>query len=394
MVRPFHDLSWYEKIIVIAGGLFILFSIYHGLWLLFREEPPKKPEPITISTANPISLTDPSLAFGSDGQGFMAATAFETSRDGNNVLLHTQILSLAGHTGTVLPMHKVNMAKPESLTAPDGITNLARGVWRYETPALVYDPDDAGKEWKLFAYKYFWEDRGGPQATLLAQRYGVITYRTTSNPASHKWSQETWLFAADPQYPPFPYRNLVQLHINPLHPSLKNVLSYSRPSVIYKNGGLFMTLSAFTGRDVPGKIVMLASLDHGKSWGYINTPLKTEDAKSLGYDHISGATLAEHNGTVYLLATFGTKELRNDGVHVIPFTNLMRGQLARNNGNGGVQIANHIRPPSDYPSEWGGGFGMWHDNLGAKTGLLMPEIQENGRRFNIMQTRQPLLKEK
>lgn len=395
MLKRLQSLPWQHQIIVVVGSCFIFYVIIYLIMMLMRPSPPPQPSPITLGNApqQTIGMLDPALAFTPDGQsGFMALTLLERDLVSNQTYFNIALARAGGRQDRAWDWSYTNSpftAKSDTLIAPDGSSILAQGIWRHETPGLVYVPDDPGREWKIFTYKYFWPDETQSNNTRLAQRFSVIAYKESADPR-YEWSEETWLFAADPEYPPFPYNQLIKLHLNRLHPSLQNVVSYARPSVIYKQGALLMTLSAFEGQETPARVILIASTDKGRSWAFLNTLLTQQDAKDLGFESLSGATLTEHQGNLYLLATFGTQSLRNYGVHVLGFQDIARGTLLRDPVTKAPRVLSALPPVNDTRrNNWGGGFGVWHDSFAGQEGLLMPEMDNN--RFIIMRTRKNLL---
>jgi hypothetical protein len=267
----------------------------------------------------------------------------------------------------------------EDLLAPDGVSPLLAGAWRYETPSIVYDPGDPGREWKIYAYKYFWAND-----LRIAKRYGVIVVRHTSDPVGNKWSAEEWQFSAAPDYPPPPYQAIVETHLNALSPALGSYTSYARPSVISANGYLLMTLSAFGPQAAPEAIVLLGSADHGRSWVYMGTPLAAGDAPKVGaYTRLSGATLLMQGGRIYLAAVLGDDETANLGTFIFDFADVSAGKLARDE-EGAPRLVRHIPLQSVSPTATGGGFAAYLD--GCVHGVVTSELSGRTGKFQIFKT--------
>ncbi len=70
-------------------------------------------------------------------------------------------------------------SEKENVLGPDNIEPLSDngGIWRYETPGIVYVPDDPGREWKLYAYRYLWTGSEG-----IARLYGFIAAKSPPAP--------------------------------------------------------------------------------------------------------------------------------------------------------------------------------------------------------------------
>lgn len=208
---------------------------------------------------------------------------------------------------------------------PDSPGAEISGYWRYETPSLVYDPKDTGREWKIYAYRYFWT--GDINS---AKKYSAIVYRHTGLIGMGKWSNEQWLLSATPQQPPAPYSNLVKQHLNDMNPDLKDMGYYSQPSVLYSHSLdlLLMTLTAYSQDNKPDRIILLASTDHGENWGYLGTVIRSDDAKKFGkYSRVSSSYLFEQDGQIFFMASFGDDKIENQGIHVFKFADIAVARL-------------------------------------------------------------------
>lgn len=394
-------LPWQYKIVVALGSLFILYTLaYLPYVFIYLKLKPKLEvsAPVTVTGAvQPLGMLDPSIAASADGQQiWMAFTSEEKPADG----------AAGGNTlsvrlATVRPQTSYAKAgaagckkwetwpsgfeaKEDSLLAPDGQTILRTGVWLIETPTLVYDPDDPGKEWKLFAYKYFWAN-DQKDIMAVAHHYGAIVYKYASDPAG-EWSPEQWLFSPAAEYPPPPYQQTVLLHLNRLDPSLQDVTTYARPSAIYKGGLLIMTLSAFTQGTTPDRIIMIASRDHGNSWHYVGTVLQQSDIAAIDHTGIlDGATLLQQDGQVYLAAVLGNAQRRELGTFIYGFDDLSQGRLRRDPATGVPMILNQVPLQGSNAGALGGGSAAYNDACHA--GMLVTAQKGNTREFSIYNTR-------
>jgi hypothetical protein len=273
---------------------------------------------------------------------------------------------------------------------------LDPGIWRAETPGIVYVPDDKGHEWKLYAYKYYWT--GSEQ---LARYYGFIVEKNAPGPYG-PWTEERRLFSAGPvqfgqgtvrNQPPEPYGSMVDYKLNTFSPDLKDVYFYSRPSLQYvpKYKFLFMTLSAFkvpsstNPQKSPDRIVMLKSLDHGRSWSYAGTPLRVEDVPKMGsFTKIGGATLIQYEDRLYLAAVLGSKDADALGTFLIPIDNPVKGELRRDAKTGAPVVVKHHARNSIQPSKIGGGYATYND--ACKTGMMISEYSDLRASFQIFKT--------
>jgi hypothetical protein len=379
--QVFSQLPWPYKVVVAVGGVFVLFVLIKVPTILLQRSILKPPSPgpleISAGTHASINTLDPSLAYDpATKTAWMAYTSQEMAGENGN-LLHVRLASSGADPAAENKGRNCKFwsqspggieGKRDDIVAPDNQTILRTGAWRAETPTLVHDPDDKGKEWKLYAYKYFWADE--PLHTLeVAQHYGVIAYKYASDPAK-EWSTEQWLFSPAPNYPPPPYEGTILLHLNRLDPSLEKVVSYSRPSAVYKDGAILMTLSAFTGGATPDRVIMITSTDHGNSWRYVATPLQKEDLANIAppdgaedYTVLSGATLIEQAGQVYLSAVLGDGMQRGRGAFIFAFEDFAKGLLKRDPKTGAPLVIRRV--PRQYQGSGagriGGGFAAYTD---------------------------------
>lgn len=271
--------------------------------------------------------------------------------------------------------HNVFESRKAVLHGPDGNILEDNGMWRYETPSLVYDPADKGREWKIYAYRYYWN---GDVAA--ARRYGSIVYRYAENIALQNWSAEQWLFGATADQPPAPYSEFVQLHLNKLDPSLENVLYYAQPSALYSQSVevLFMTLTAYKEENKPDRIILLASTDHGASWGYLGVVISAADAPKIGkYTRVDSGYLFEQEEAIYLMASFGDQKREHQGTHVFKFSDIAAAKLKKDK-KGRLKTIQYFEPVSHKTlTPLGAGQSAYIPEL-YKSGLLMSHMQEDG----------------
>jgi hypothetical protein len=394
-------MPWQYKIVVALSAVFVIYTVVYlpYIFLYLRLKPKiEASAPVTVSIGGlrQFGMLDPSIAAGAwldtqNGQIWMAFTSQEKpaygDAGGSKDTLNVRLADVKPGTGCrswELQMSGGFEAKNDDIIAPDGQTVLRSGTWRNETPSLVYDPDDPGREWKLFAYKYFWPN-DQKDAMPVARHYGVIVYKYASDPLKD-WSTEQWLFSPAPGYPPPPYEQTVLLHLNQLDPSLQDVTAYARPSVIYKDHILFMTLSAFTHEVTPDKIIMIASSDHGNSWRYIGTVLQQADATAIDpTGHLAGATLLQQSTQVYLAAVLGNAQQRGVGTFILGFDDFSKGSLQRDPKTGAPVILNEIPEQVPGAGAFGGGAAAYND--ACKSGMLVTEQAGNKNEFKIYHTR-------
>lgn len=393
-----QDIPLPFKIMMIAGLLFIVATIIYVPYVIatFGDKDDFVP-PLTVEniTPNTIGILDPAVAF--DGQRhFMAYTAV-TPPAGNTKDLRTEIYfaydKKPTHCTSWRQISTPFQTRGEMLLGPDGKTPVTSGIWRIETPSLVYDPDDKGKEWKIFAYKYFWAGK-----TDLARLYGAIVYRYTAEPLNTDgWSTEQWVLSASEQSPPFPYSQIVETKLSELHPSLEDVYFYARPSVVYIDKTLVMTLSAFVmNKQTPDRVIMIASKDHGRTWHYLGTPLRDSMLPGIktdtgSYNILQGASLLLNDGVPFLAAVFGNDHIEAAGTFVFGFDNISKAILV-NDKAGNPLLLNHIQLSSAVPTNVGGGFAAYHDAC-KESGVISSEMSGVRKQYSIFRTEKPLLPE-
>lgn len=399
----FQDIPLSYKIMMVCCALFIALTIVYVpyVYVTYGDKDKTVP-PLLIDGHEPgvLGNLDPSIAF-NGRQHALAYTALSTPNVNTSDLRTEVFLAVARNMGKCVRWRHSSIpfaTRAETLIGPDGSTPVTRGFWRIETPALVYDPDDKGKEWKLYAYKYFWAGK-----VDLARLYGAIVYRYTSDiTGSITWSTEEWILGAGEQSPPFPYSQVVQNNLDTLDPSLKSVYFFSRPSVVYVDKTIVMSLSAFVkGKQTPDRIIMIASKDHGKTWHYLGTPLRHDmiggitteiNGQKQNYTLLQGASLILQDGIPYLAAVLGNKDIESNGTFIFGFDNISSASLIKD-AKGGPALLNYIPLNSGIPTNVGGGYATYHQSC-KETGLITSEMSGIRRTYSIFRTDKPALPEK
>jgi hypothetical protein len=200
------------------------------------------------------------------------------------------------------------------------------------------------------------------------QSLSGVAYRCASDPAG-TWSDEVPLFGAG-RFPQAPY-NVTKVNLNTLDDSLRDVVAYSEPGALFKDSKLYMSLSA-EAPDAPGHLILIVSVDGGKSWTFAGTLATRADARALDYDYLDGLSLAEENGRVFLLAVPGSKRLMHDGTLVIEFENLSGGKLRRDS-TGKLIIHKRIQPQKAILSGPGAGQSAYH-RFNVNGGIVFPQF--------------------
>jgi len=371
-----------DKIVVVVGSAFILFSIGFFINRFFIQLDKIGYTPLKIMGATSENIYDPSVEYTPTGDlGYMAYVVVKNEKDLKDPLIHVEIAKSINKGQKWSRVSQPFESKKSELISSASMEPLATGVWRYEMPSLVYDPKDTGKEWKLYASRYFWNGD-----IKLARLYSMISYRYASSPEG-VWSEEKWILSGHELLPPPPYNHLVKSSLNKLHPSLEDLAFYTDPSVLAKKGALFMVLSGFTDKDLErvNRLVLLASLDHGKNWIFVKSLITKEQLAQLGdYTRMSGASLIEYKEKVYLMLSLGDEKVFGQGTFIFEFSDLLNGKL-KQTPEGLLKIVNKIPLKGNVFSKLGGGSGDF-DEQDEYSGLLVSEALPGTHEFIIHKT--------
>jgi hypothetical protein len=386
----YADIPWTYQIVVVLGSCFIVFSIIYCTYIYatFSDRLTEKkdlPQVVKIEgTQKGGGLLDPAMA--SDGQTQAMAMTYlahiynvpdQVPYYYFNTIVTLNVNKCKSWSQTGTPVFK---GGPDTLMGPDGITPLDPGDWRYETPGLVYDPGDKGREWKVYAYKYY-----ANKEPSISPLYSGIVYKYAADPHG-PWSDEQWILSAAPDKPPPPYGGLVHQFISQMAPAVSNLYSFSRPSVVYSGGVLFMSLSAFQqGFSTPVGVILLASADHGKTWQYINTLMTMQDAKNAGHETLGGGGLFIKDDDMYFYAVFGDKNTAATGSSIIKVTNPVKGLLNRDPKTNDLVIEDKIPLNTIARNPRGGGYMAYNDDCRA-AGAFESEFSGTFGRYVIFQT--------
>ncbi len=376
------------KVIFGVGIFLILLCTFTVFRLLYSIDTTK---PIVISgNAKGLGVYDPSIAYNPNNKKmWMAYSSIHERNDKQVPDINTNIAVSYNHGQTWKFIETVFSGKKDLLSGTNGQILDVEGVWRYETPTLVYDPEDKEQTWKLYAYKYFWT--GESQS---ARNYSVITYKYTSNIESGKWSGEEWLFSARKGQPPAPYNNMILLHLNKLDQSLQNIIYYTEPAIINYQNKLLMTLTAYKEDGQPDSIIMIGSADHGQSWVFLGELLTSKQARHYGdYSRVDSSSLFENKGKLHLMVSFGNKNIEHQGTHIFTFNDFTQGTL-KSDANNYPIITEYIDSPIPKAlTVIGSGQSTYHEAL-AK-GVIIPQVISNDEEtpFRIYQTKTKLFEE-
>lgn len=370
------------RVIVVVSCVFLAFSFLYlstrFIGNMVERATASAAAPLDVMNLSPtVSTLDPSITSDGKGTTAMAFTAFDNKTGELNIAIAQASNGCANWRMAGNAMQ----SKPEGLLAPDGVTTLAEGTVRYETPSLVYDPSDQAAPWKLFAYRYFWAENN----VSFAQRYSMITRRAAAAPTG-PWSKEEWILATAPDYPPAPYQALVQQYLHAIHPNLRAYSAFSRPSVVIHRGVMLMSLIAFRNTADADSVVMLASLDRGRKWVYAGTALTRADLPKTGaHTRLAGASLVKEGNQVYLAAVLGDAQVGALGTFIYPFSDVARGVLATG-PDGKFALAHHIPRQSTTPTNVGGGYATFDETCAG--GVITAEYSGLRNRYQLFKTAQ------
>ncbi|MCQ9206045.1 MAG: DUF4185 domain-containing protein [Omnitrophica bacterium] len=327
-------------------------------------------------------IYDPSLEYAPDGTGWLVYSAVTRMPGGVNIRLAKSLD--AGKTWQhVIP---INEAVKGAVTAKGKIID---GTWANEVSTLVYDPEDSGREWKLFWHKYF-VARAQGSANNRMFSHGWIAYRHAPDPEG-PWSEEIALIGAGP-YPVKPFRT--QLNLKDLHSSLSQYVVLTEPGSLSVGGALYLSFQAVaTTRRGQQRhdIILLASPDHGRSWKYVNTLFRAKDAKPYGGEGFTGTSLVTERGRYFIMVcpeNFSDARSAHLGTVIFEFKDISKGLLKKDRRGIPAPIR-HLKPElfrggqSDY------------DQANINGGIIMPQsdISNYPRIFRLFNTNQKILKQ-
>jgi hypothetical protein len=340
---------------------------------------------IDIRGENPKNgFFDISDEYGDDGVGWMAYSRVQVPQ-----FVETRLAKSTDHGRTWTYVSTVTPSRAGTFRLNG---KLLRGVWRYETPTLVYDRTDRpARRWKLFAHRAFVEppyDKALKKA-LLGESW--IEYRHARSPKG-PWSLPVRILGTHKGNP--------LTNLNALHPDLKDVKFYSELGSITHKGVLYLSLDASTTASGLGewrkrKVILISSRNHGKSWKYVGTLTNYSDASDLGYFTLTGTSLVREGRRIFLLATPAGakgwfKKKGHDGLLVFEFKDISRADLKRDR-EGKLIVGKRWKPTlhsgglSDYDEKnYNGGIIFCQIDLQKK--------RKNSEVFKVFNTRKGVLK--
>lgn len=280
-------------------------------------------------------IFDPAVEYGDDGVGWLAYSQIEAPK-----LIHTHLATSADRGKTWSFVTKINESYEDTIEV-DG--KPVRGAWRYETPTLVHDPGDPGKQWKLFSIRYFVTPPFKGPDRLFSD--GWIAYKYASNPTG-PWSKEIRLFG--------PPSSGAEVNLSTLDPKLRKFAFFSEPGSVVVGDEIFMSFDAYPTKSGLGdwenhQIVLVSSADHGATWRFRGILTGYADCKRAGYAAFTASSLVEVDGRHYLLVSPAGSMTKagkgHDGTYIIAFEDIARAKLHRD-ADGHLVILKHIRSNS------------------------------------------------
>jgi len=264
---------------------------------------------------------DPSLEYDRNGIGWMSYSAVRAGKDGE---VETRIARSDDQGQSWRYVTDVNTVSPASAKLPNGKT--ITGKWWHEVSSLVHDPDDPGKEWKLYWHEYLARMPHKSEKDRIFP-FGWIAYRSAPSPAG-PWSDSVALIGAGP-FPLPPYKT--EFKIGDIHPDLEKYIVLSEPGTLYHNGRIYLSLQA--ARDPKlGKnkhdIILISSGDHGRNWDYNGVVFSAEDAKrEYGANWMTGSSLVKDKGRLFVLLCPESSKKGHEGTVVYEFEDIDRARL-------------------------------------------------------------------
>ncbi len=305
-------------------------------------------------------IFDPSIEYESDGNtGWLVYTAIEVPR------MNTHLAKSTDHGETWTFVKAVNSFFETTITLN---SQNIDGQWINEVPSLVYDPDDPGREWKLFSHKYFVKKPYSSYEENRIIQTMYIAYKYAHTPEELDAAEEFILFGAggSPVVP-----GPAKYDLNSFDPGLSQTILYSEPGVFYKNGVLYMSLSAVAADTEDHKMILLSSSDHSENWELIKILTDNLDAAFFDAAVFTASSIVEEKGRIFLLFAPVVQDGdtgRHNGTYIVEFTDISVGQLKRNI-EGRLVIHKYLAPSLDSPNSGESDY----DKYNSKGGIIFSQ---------------------
>ena len=322
-------------------------------------------------------IYDPSVEYNQDGSiGWLVYSALESPNDSKKLRLpisKTVATHLAKSTDNGKTWEFITELNSSAEAAVTLNGKTISGVWWNEVPTLVHDPDDSGREWKLFWHKYFAIPKPYFEFPMSAQgdlirviQYMWIAYKYAKTPEGLASAKEIILFGAG-KLPVAPYKAEHNLNEIINWPEAK---LYSEPGSLFLDGVLYLSLSGFAGPDVKSdKLFLIATFDHGKTWKLVGNCIDYNDAADFGYIRFIGSSLVEENERVFLMVAPVNNKGIQLGTYVFEFEDISKAKLKRDK-KGKLIVYKYLE--RSLPKELNSGQSDY-DMYNTYGGIIMPQ---------------------
>ncbi|OGS22406.1 MAG: hypothetical protein A2252_02350 [Elusimicrobia bacterium RIFOXYA2_FULL_39_19] len=330
----------------------------------------------TVGSVN--GIFDPSIEYDQSGTiGWMSYSPVQWP-----AFVHTHLAKTTDYGQTWVFVSSVNPSVAGTVVSGTITTN---GVWRNEVSTLVHDPDDPGKEWKLYWHKYFTKSPYGSEDRDFAR--GWIAYKYASDPAG-PWSSEIPLFGAYP-FPPQNEGYSVQSYLNQFHVDLSSFICFTEPGSIYINGVIYLSFNGFSVVTNETVIFLIASNNHGATWNYVGTLTDHNDAVTLGYNRLVASSLVEEQGRIFLLAApYDDFPVDHDGIYIFEFEDISQAELKRTPGSDLIVY----KFLAESLPDWNSAGESDYDEHNSNGGILMPQTSTTtAELFQIFNTHEKII---
>lgn len=356
-------------------------SDHHNSETKHSERKHSEIKPIEIKPLHKINIEhdavkngifDISVEYDDKGIGWMAYSRVKLPK-----YVETRIAKSTDKGKTWQFVSTVNPSKDgqQNIIDKKNKTKKQKGVWRNETPSLLYDPEDKpARRWKLFYQHYLSKPPYKKGNSLFA--HGWIEYRYAKSPEG-PWSKPVRLFGSK--------KNKCHINPNKLHKDLKKNAFYNEIGTISVAGVIYLSVDASTTDTGLGdwsqrKIVLFSSRDHGKNWNYVGVLTDFDDAGKFGYLIFTGSSLVREGKKIYLLITpagkkgLFVKNRGHDGTYIVEFEDISKARLKRDK-KGKLIVLKMIKPDRDMHS---GGLADY-DEQNTQGGILFSQLSSNAK---------------